>query len=176
MDNYSELEKRLRNNFRLILQRKRIALRELESGLTDPRHRLSLIRLRLDDASTRLTTVMSQTIQSQRYRLGEINHRLQALNPVKTISLIKTTLTASRNRLNKGIRQVFLMHRTRLDNYSSLLESYNPRQVLQRGYSITLKVPEQVVVKDASTVSKGDNLKVLLSKGALACEVKNRDV
>jgi len=171
----SELGKRLRNNFQLILQRKRIALQELESRLTDPRHRLSLIRLRLDDASTRLAAMMSQSIQSQRYRLGEINHRLQALNPAKTISLTKTALSVSRDRLSKGIRQILLTQRTRLDNYASLLESYNPRQVLQRGYSITLKVPEEMVVKDAATVSKGDRLKVLLAKGALACEVKHHE-
>jgi len=171
----SELGKRLRNNFQLILQRKRIALQELESRLTDPRHRLSLIRLRLDDASTRLAAMMSQSIQSQRYRLGEINHRLQALNPAKTISLTKTALSVSRDRLNKGIRQILLTQRTALDNYASLLESYNPRQVLQRGYSITLKVPEETVVKNAATVSKGDRLKVLLAKGALACEVKHHE-
>jgi exodeoxyribonuclease VII large subunit len=170
-----ELQKRLQNDFRLILQRKRISLQELESGLTDPRHRLSRVRLRLDDAAARLTSVTTQMLQTRRFRLMESNHRLQALSPTRTISEIKFTLNNLRQHLQKSARQVLVSRHTQLANFGSLLDSYNPRKVLQRGYSITMKEPEGTVIKDAAAVSKGDTLKLLLAKGSLGCEVIRHD-
>jgi exodeoxyribonuclease VII large subunit len=52
------------------------------------------------------------------------------------------------------------------------LTDLSPLSVLQRGYSITLKLPEKRVLKDTSGVEKGDRVQVLLSEGELGCRIE----
>jgi len=52
------------------------------------------------------------------------------------------------------------------------LNSLSPLSILQRGYSITRKLPTLKVVRDAVEVARGDEVEVRLHQGALLCEVK----
>jgi exodeoxyribonuclease VII large subunit len=52
------------------------------------------------------------------------------------------------------------------------IKNMNPLAVLKRGYSITWKMPEQRVLKDASGVEAGDRVRVTLSEGGLECRVE----
>jgi exodeoxyribonuclease VII large subunit len=54
------------------------------------------------------------------------------------------------------------------------LEALNPLSVLERGYSITRTVPEEMVVKESQSVSLDQKLEVLLSKGRLLCRVEGK--
>ncbi len=58
----------------------------------------------------------------------------------------------------------------RLANAERLLGSFNPRQVLERGYSITRDKTGRVLT-DAASVDKGDNLVIELSRGSLKSTV-----
>jgi exodeoxyribonuclease VII large subunit len=69
-----------------------------------------------------------------------------------------------------------------LNNKSSLLReslgrlyAFNPSAILKRGYSITRTIPKAGVVKTAHTVSIGQNLEVMLSKGSLIVEVNHKN-
>jgi exodeoxyribonuclease VII large subunit len=52
------------------------------------------------------------------------------------------------------------------------LDALSPLKVLQRGYSITQKLPKKVIVKDSSKLKKGDEVLVSFSKGEATCTVK----
>ncbi|RTZ89521.1 MAG: exodeoxyribonuclease VII large subunit [Deltaproteobacteria bacterium] len=164
--------KRLVNDFRLILQRKRLTLQGLESQLTDPRHRLSLLRFRLDDVATRLSSATSLIVQNRRFALMDYHRRLLPHNPARSVENLKSTLKSHHARLQEKIRRLVDAKRNSLTHAASLLDSYNPRNVLQRGYSITLKERDQIVIKDAEAVPVGETVKVILARGALGCEVK----
>lgn len=55
------------------------------------------------------------------------------------------------------------------------LSVLNPLNVLIRGYSVTLSVPDGKVVKDAGRLAPGDEIKTILAKGNLLSEVKKVD-
>lgn len=172
MKRIAELATRLRNAFRILVHEKRIGLRELESRLTDPRHALALARLKLDDALTRMAASADRAVQTRRFTLSDLEHRLRARHPARSLPPLRTALKASENRLGRAIDEILADQRTRLAACVSLLNSYNPRNVLQRGYSITFRETDGAIVKRAGAVSKGEAVRVLLAEGALGCEVK----
>ena len=57
-------------------------------------------------------------------------------------------------------------------NLAENLDALSPLKVLQRGYSITQKLPKKVIVKDSSKLKKGDEVLVSFSKGGATCTVK----
>ena len=57
-------------------------------------------------------------------------------------------------------------------NLAGNLDALSPLKVLQRGYSITQKLPKKVIVKDSSKLKKGDEVLVSFSKGGATCTVK----
>ncbi len=52
------------------------------------------------------------------------------------------------------------------------LQALSPLAILSRGYSITRSVPEAAVIRNANDVSVGQDLEILLARGALLCTVK----
>lgn len=59
-----------------------------------------------------------------------------------------------------------------LANLAGNLDALSPLKVLDRGYSITQKLPKKVIVKDSSKLKKGDEILVSFSKGQAKCTVK----
>lgn len=170
-----EFRQRLTNNFQLVIERRKNVLGQLESQLVDPRHRLSLIRMKLDDYLGRLNTQASQNLQTQRLRLSETQRHLIRLTPPKILSNLRPTLNLQSERLVENVSRIIESRRTTLTGYASLLDSYNPKNVLQRGYSITISESTGAIIKNSKSVSTGEMVKVLLAKGALGCEVKKHE-
>ncbi len=169
-----ELQTRLTKDFQLILERKRNQVKGLESRLVDPRHLLTVTRMKLDDTLARLTESLSRVITSRRLRVTEYRHQLMRLSPHTVLAEKRRILSVESEKLFKGTTQLIRERRVTLHNYASLLDSFNPKNVLRRGYSITFSEKTGQVVRDARRVDIGDQVRVVLSKGALGCEVKNR--
>lgn len=51
------------------------------------------------------------------------------------------------------------------------LDALSPLKVLDRGYSVTYKLPEKSVVKDSSQLKKGDEVLVGFNSGSARCTV-----
>jgi exodeoxyribonuclease VII large subunit len=65
--------------------------------------------------------------------------------------------------------------RERLANGSGRLEALSPLAVLDRGYSITHKLPDQVIVKDAMSLAVGDLVRVTFAQGKSICRVEGKE-
>lgn len=59
-----------------------------------------------------------------------------------------------------------------LANLAGNLDALSPLKVLERGYSITQKLPKKAIIKDSSKLKKGDEVLVSFSKGQATCTVK----
>jgi exodeoxyribonuclease VII large subunit len=55
------------------------------------------------------------------------------------------------------------------------LDSLSPLSILQRGYSITRKVPTLQILRDAAHVNEGDKVEVKLFQGKLVCGVEKSE-
>lgn len=92
---------------------------------------------------------------------------------------------ALRNRIEYHAREIdqlqtelFTLFKTKLDNATAemgalagKLDALSPLKVLDRGYSITYKVPSMRVVKDAGKLKSGDKVLINFSKGKAKCSV-----
>ncbi len=52
------------------------------------------------------------------------------------------------------------------------LDALSPLKVLDRGYSVTYKLPEKSVVKDSARLEKGDEVLIGFNKGTARCKVE----
>jgi exodeoxyribonuclease VII large subunit len=74
-------------------------------------------------------------------------------------------------RFQDRLRQI----RDRLARGSGRLSALSPLAVLERGYSITHKLPEERIVKDAATVAIGDRVRITFAQGKALCRVEEKE-
>jgi len=59
-----------------------------------------------------------------------------------------------------------------VERLANMLDAVNPLAILKRGYSISIKMPEEKVIKSVANVKREDDMKVIVSDGEIFCEVK----
>jgi len=74
-------------------------------------------------------------------------------------------------RFRDRMRQV----KDRLVQDGGRLDALSPLAVLDRGYSITHKIPEEKLVKDTASLDIGDFLRVTFAKGKTICRVEGKE-
>jgi exodeoxyribonuclease VII large subunit len=78
-------------------------------------------------------------------------------------------------RLWRRIQDRLRQSRRELARRASSLDALSPLAVLQRGYSITHKLPEEQIVKDGATLSLGDRLRITFAIGKAVCRVEEKE-
>ena len=63
----------------------------------------------------------------------------------------------------------------RLNRQSGRLHALSPLAVLERGYSIAHKLPDEHIVKDAAAVDAGDLLRITFAAGKALCRVEGKE-
>lgn len=162
---------RMRTALLSLVENRRNHVRRLEARLRDPRRRLIDWRLAVDDRLERLTRAMENRLHLCRIRMDHARQGLERLHPSRRIAELRLRLDGLAGQMiqlhQRGLRE----RRLHLAKAAAQLESLSPLSILQRGYSVTYKLPEQTVVSDASRVHPGDTLRILLARGELTAEV-----
>ncbi len=65
--------------------------------------------------------------------------------------------------------------RDHLARQADRLSALSPLAVLNRGYSITHKLPEETIVKDAATLAAGDFVRISFAAGKARCRVEEKE-
>ncbi len=78
-------------------------------------------------------------------------------------------------RLATGLRHHVRRDRALLTALTAGLDHLNPLGILSRGYSVTRKLPEGAILKDASNVRPGDLLNTKLHNGEIVSRVEKSD-
>ncbi len=78
-------------------------------------------------------------------------------------------------RLATGLQHHVRRDRALLTALTAGLDHLNPLGILSRGYSVTRKLPEGVILKDASNVRPGDLLDTKLHNGEIVSRVEKSD-
>ncbi len=74
--------------------------------------------------------------------------------------------------LNNNTRQIIDITRERLMSSIKGLEALSPLAVLSRGYSLSMRQADGVVIKDTLKISPGDKIKTILSRGGFISRVE----
>jgi exodeoxyribonuclease VII large subunit len=74
-------------------------------------------------------------------------------------------------RFQERLRQL----KDRLAERAGRLGALSPLAVLDRGYSITHKLPEELIVKSSAELQVGDLLRVRFAQGKALCRVEEKE-
>jgi exodeoxyribonuclease VII large subunit len=157
-----------------ILEQVKEGLSGLRHRLKDPRRRVAEYWMRLDDAHTRTARAMGNIMRNNRLRLEAERRALTTNSPIKPILAARERMFFRWQGLVGAEKRLCQEQRNRLRLMQAQMANLSPHGVLRRGYSITRKVPEGTLLTDASSVGVGDQVEVVLAKGALGCRVEQR--
>ncbi|MGD8390281.1 MAG: exodeoxyribonuclease VII large subunit [Desulfobacterales bacterium] len=157
-----------------IIQRLRHAVVEMSKRLTDPRKKTQDWRLRLDDFAARLNRCTRLQLDRSAERLEWWHDRLLKNSPANQVQNAKAIIHQNINKLIELYKKNIQLKSARLGELSARLEALSPIAILERGYSITRTLPDAKIVLDPETVALNQDLEVIVSKGALICQVKEK--
>jgi exodeoxyribonuclease VII large subunit len=74
----------------------------------------------------------------------------------------------------RRLRERLRACKDRLNHQTGRLHALSPLAVLERGYSITHKLPDEHIVKDAATLASGDLVRITFALGKALCRVEGK--
>ncbi len=93
------------------------------------------------------------------------------LRPKDRINFNRQILDNFTYSLNGNFKNYYNLIKSKLDNSIGKLSALNPSAILNRGYTMTLKLPEESLVSSIKVINKKEKLKLILKDGAVRCEV-----
>ena len=174
--NLSHLVTRLENQVLQILDEIRTHLSHLTRLLGDPRKKLEDHLLRVDELDNRLQTLISWLL----HRKGETSHHLGRIlslySPLQRIEKLRWLTSQRRERLEQNLTHALEIQREKVKGVFGKLDSLSPLGILQRGYSITRKLPSLLILRSATEIREGEKVEIRLHRGLLICDVTKREV
>lgn len=124
---------------------------------------------RIDDAQSRIATVLNQKLASLSYQLSTLNYQLTVLVQ-RRITDERHHIDLQQGRLPVAIERRFTGQKHLLDTIALKLQGFDPQIQLSRGYSITLK--DGRAVRDPQQLLPGDDIETRVEKGSFISTVK----
>lgn len=129
------------------------------------------IKFKLDSLTLQLSTKIKQQINQASSQLQICQRSLLIFHPQNIIRQFQLRLDDLTTTLLRNIIHQHEIKHARLSNLTVRLEALSPLSILARGYSVTLKLPENKVVKDANLVKVNDLLKIIVANGKIHAHV-----
>jgi exodeoxyribonuclease VII large subunit len=139
----------------MIVRRKRDLLEQVQT-IEQQLHRA--MELELETARENFRSLLKRLADPGR-KLRENQQRLDEL----TVDLLR--------RFHERLRQ----NRNRLAEIAGRLSALSPLAVLERGYSLAHKLPEEWIVKDAAALNTGDIIRITFAQGKARCRVEGKE-
>ncbi|MHB9096583.1 MAG: exodeoxyribonuclease VII large subunit [Syntrophales bacterium] len=145
--------------------RQRVA--ELAGRLRDPKRRLTDIRITLDDAVERMRISLDHVRKVYRQKCITMAVRLEHKNPRSRIAERRLFIEQLAKELRTAWERQAGGRSHRLASAMALIDSLSPLAVLNRGYSITRRLPDGRILRRAGDVHAGERIDVRLAAGSL---------
>lgn len=124
-------------------------------------------------ASLRQALAASISRRSRRHDL--LRRALDQYDPRHRLAAVRTRLTVQEGRLRAALRSHVYAADARFRATTARLEGLSPLGVLARGYAVCWDADREHVLRDASAIDVGDEVRVTLERGELRCEVKGHE-
>ena len=96
-------------------------------------------------------------------------------HPLNIVQQYQQTIDDLTDDLHREMNNFITLKIERLKAILGKLDTLSPLAILSRGYSITLKLPGEILIKDAKSVKIGDLVRTRLGKGSFASRVEEID-
>jgi exodeoxyribonuclease VII large subunit len=140
--------------------------------LPDLRRRLTDLRLTVDDRAETLARRSRRALEGCRQQVRLSGSRLFLLSPRRGLTLARQRVEQAGLTLGRRWNLNMKEQRRHLDYLQSHLQQLSPLAILERGYAVATKLPEGVIIRDASQTSVGAAIRVRVAKGRMDCDVR----
>lgn len=155
-----------------VLVHMRAEVQVLAKGLRDPRKRLAELWMRLDDMGGRLLRSSTRMLREKRARLVSESRALLLNAPTQRLVALRQQTAFQRRALGLMVLRRLKDMGMSVALVTEKLKDVNPLTILGRGYSITRRLPEGQILRNASGVESGGRVHVTLARGQLECTVE----
>ena len=149
-------------------------LKTISSRLVHPNRKIVDLRLRIDDMLGRINRAFKNRLLKYHERVLWRIEKLYSINPSIQIKLLKEKIDIMNSNIYIYIQILTSNKRSMLRELEAKLYTLSPEAILARGYSITRTIPDAAVIRDPQDVSIGQDLEVMVSRGAFICSVKRK--
>jgi len=130
------------------------------------------LRQNLGNLTAGLNLSIDHILEWYLNQLKDTIKNLTLLNPVNRIQQYQVKALDLARQIFVRMEHYFKLKQSQFSGMAQKLSSLSPLNILSRGYSITFKMPEGIIIKDTQSLKKGDTLKTRLHKGEIVSEVK----
>lgn len=96
-------------------------------------------------------------------------------DPLRRVQAASQRVDELSRRLGVGLKHHLRRDGARLASITSALGHLNPLGILSRGYTVTRKMPEAIIVKNSADVAPGDLLRTIFHAGEVLSRVESRE-
>ena len=169
------LSQQLDNTMSARLHRLEARLRMLESrsGYAGAHGRIAMRSRHAAELSHELRRAIRAQLARRERAYHALRLKLETFDLRRRLGAIRTRLATADGQLGAAFTKAHHAYDARLRTAVARLESLSPLAVLGRGYAVCWDASRTQVIRDASTVNRGDRVRVTLERGELDCEVRN---
>jgi exodeoxyribonuclease VII large subunit len=166
---------RLDQGIRRCLETSRGRLRVYQRSLRDPRQAIEATLLRLDELDGRIRQGLFNTLRHQSLRLRHADESLRHRSPMERLHRLATQAQELIKRIEVQVGFYLRQKRSRLESRMTQMDNLSPLAILSRGYSITRKLPDLTLIKEARSTGPGEQVQIRLHRGSLICRVEETE-
>lgn len=128
------------------------------------------LQQRFDEGTLRMIQAMRRLEAAVRHQEQMLAMRLKSLDLLRFISQKKDALDRSRQGLVASMKAVLQHNHARFELAVGKIDALSPLAILHRGFSLC-RDEKGTIIKSASDVDPGDQIRITLSRGELSCQV-----
>lgn len=132
---------------------------------------LSDMEKRIALSKSSLLQSMNQNLEQKKLRLSRFSREALLLSFRSHLSPLVLRKEEAKKKIEEDLKEKILSLKSRLILLKSRIEERNPKRIMSRGFALVTSVNGKRIVKDASSVEKGETLLVTLYKGSLSATV-----
>lgn len=122
--------------------------------------------------ATRLKNALVSKLNILAEKLSTLKDSYVLRQPLNIITQYEQEIDDLRKDMAIRIDHLIKMRQEKFNNFGGKLAALNPLAILDRGYSVTTKPPENVIIKDVAMLAKGDIVETKLGKGRFKSRVE----
>ena len=126
----------------------------------------------LKTSTTRLKNALQTILDTLTQRLSALKDSYILRQPLNLVTQYEQKIDDLRKDMALRIEHIVNMRGENFKLASGKLETLNPLAILNRGYSVTTKLPEGVILKETQGLNRGDEIETRLGKGKVRSKIE----
>ncbi|MBI2447029.1 MAG: exodeoxyribonuclease VII large subunit [Candidatus Omnitrophica bacterium] len=133
------------------------------------------LMMRIDGFNVRLKSALLNKVNLLKKEFESLMSTYVLRHPLNIVQQYQQTIDDLTEELHQVMDYFLKLKIERLKAILGKLDTLSPLAILSRGYSITLKLPGEILIKDAKSVKIGDLVRTRLGKGSFTGKVESID-